>query len=409
MLPALLLAGLGAPAARADLVYVLNSGDASISVLDTVTRTEVRRIPVLREAHHLLLTPDRRQLLVADSGGNEFIYIDPNTAQVQRRERISNPYHLEYSPDGKLLVITSLRRDQVDIYDATTNTLLQRLRVADKPSHLAFSPDSRFAFVTLQGARSLLAIDLQERKPVWTADVGPQPAGVVWHRGRLLVGVMGSDYLAVVNPADGKVERTITIGRGVHTVFPSPDGKVLYVTSRVESRITLLDAETLDITARWDIPGGPDCIAFDPAGRLWTTLRWTARVAMIDPATGTPEFIPVGRSPHGIYVQGRPTALDSQVPVVSAPAGPVMVAASATARPPTGPAGETAEEPRPVPRPGAPGAPATPRAPLTEAALRPGQAAAPQPAAGRPPPGGSFQGTARVAASPSWWRRWLPR
>ena len=51
--------------ARADLIYVLNSADASISVLESTTREEVRRIPVLREAHHLILTPDRRR---ADGG-----------------------------------------------------------------------------------------------------------------------------------------------------------------------------------------------------------------------------------------------------------------------------------------------------------------------------------------------------
>ena len=33
--------------ARANLIYVLNSGDASISLVDSTTREEVRRIPVL--------------------------------------------------------------------------------------------------------------------------------------------------------------------------------------------------------------------------------------------------------------------------------------------------------------------------------------------------------------------------
>lgn len=312
--------------ARADLVYVLNSGDASISLLDTTTREETQRIPVLREVHHLVLTPDRSELVVGDSAANELLFLDPATAAVKRRERISNPYHLEYSPDGKLLVITSLRRDQVDIYDAASLTLLQRLRVPDKPSHLAFSPDSRLVYVTLQGAGAVMAIDLTERKPLWTAEVGKQPAGVIWHRGRLLIGIMGSDHVAVVNPADGKVERTIFIGRGAHTIFPAPDGKALYATSRVDSRISVLDPETLAVTARWEIPGGPDCIAFAPDGRLWVTLRWIARVAVVDPKTGEVETIPVGRSPHGIFVQPQRGA---GTPVATRPAAdPVQPAAA---------------------------------------------------------------------------------
>ncbi|MBW8268038.1 YncE family protein [Caldovatus aquaticus] len=291
--------------AGADIVYVLNSGDASITVLDGATREEVRRIPVLRETHHLVLTPDRRSLVVADSGGNELLFLDPATGALQRRERISNPYHLDYSPDGKFLVIASLRRDQVDIYDAEGPTLLQRLRLPDKPSHLAFRPDSRMVYVTLQGSRSVVAISLETRQPVWQAEVGREPAGILWHRGKLIVGIMGADHFAVLDPETRQVERTIPVGRGAHTIFAAPDGRVLYATSRVDSRITALDAATLEALHRWDLPGGPDCIAFDPEGRLWVTLRWIQRVAVIDPRTAQVETIRVGRSPHGIFVQPR--------------------------------------------------------------------------------------------------------
>ncbi|TCZ65419.1 YVTN family beta-propeller repeat protein [Roseicella aquatilis] len=328
------LAGLLPTAARADLVYVLNSADASISVIESSTRQEVRRIPVLREPHHLILSPDRTELMIGDSAGNEMIYVDPTSAEVTRREKFSNPYHMELSPDGRLLVVTSLRRDQVDIYDAATRTLQARLRVPDKPSHLAYTPDSRIAFVTLQGARGLMAIDLATAKPLWTTEVGPQPAGVTWHNGKLLVGIMGADTVAVVNPADGKVERTIQAGRGAHTVFASPDRKTLYVNSRVDSRITVLDGETLEPKASWPLPGGPDCIAFDPQGRLWVTLRWIARVAVVDPATGAAETFPVGRSPHGIYVAPRAEPLPPLTISETVPPPAEVTPAAAEAAPP---------------------------------------------------------------------------
>ncbi|MDB5315212.1 MAG: cytochrome [Rhodospirillales bacterium] len=292
-----------APSARANLIYVLNSGDATISLIDSVTRTEIRRIPALREPHHLTLTPDGRDLLIADSGGNELFVMDPATAEVRRRVRVSNPYHLAYSPDGKFLVVASLRRNQVDIYDARDLSLLQRLRVGDKPSHIAFDPESRMAYVTLQGVRSVVAIDLATRQPAWQAEVGREPAGITWVRGRLLVGVMGESHFAVLNPETRQVERQIPIGRGAHTIFPSPDGSVLYGTSRVDSRIIAINPETLEITHSYEVPGGPDCIAFDPEGRIWVTLRWVQRVGILDPRTGDLETIRVGRSPHGVFVQ----------------------------------------------------------------------------------------------------------
>ena len=292
-------------AAKADFVYVLNSTDPSIVKIDSRTGQEVRRIEGLREVHHLVLAPGGRELLIADSVGNEILFVEPSTGNVLRRERFSNPYHLDFSPDGRLLVIASLRRGQVDIYDAEGPRLLERLRVGNKPSHIAFSPDSRFAYVTMQGDGTVIEIDLQTRRILWQAPVGPEPAGIIWHRDRLIVGVMGRDHFAVLNPATQQVEGTIRVGRGAHTIFLSPDGKTLWATSRVQSRIAEIDPTSLEVRRIHEVPGGPDCIAFAPDGAVWATLRWAGRIARLDPASGDVSTLRVGRSPHGIFVQPR--------------------------------------------------------------------------------------------------------
>ena len=291
--------------ARADTVFVLNSGDASISVLDAATRVESRRIPVLREVHHLVVTPDGRDLVIGDSGGNELVFLDPQTGDIRRRERISNPYHLEYSPNGRYLVVASLRRDQIDIYDAASLALLHRFRQPDKPSHVAFSPDSRVVYVTLQGSGQVAAVDMATRATLWVQDVGPEPAGIIWHRGRLLIGLMGRTDFVTLDPETREVRSAFQVGRGAHNVFPSPDGRFLYATSRVDSRIAEVDAATLEVRRVFEVPGGPDCIAFDPDGRIYATLRWIGRVLVLDPGTGEQAQIRVGRSPHGIFVMPR--------------------------------------------------------------------------------------------------------
>jgi len=298
--------------ARADLLYVLNSGDADVQVLDAGTREEVRRIPILREAHHLVWAPDHSVLLIGDSGGNEMLFVQPATGEVIKRERISNPYHMEFSPDGKHLVVTSLRRNQVDIYawSGTDLTLTGRLRVDRTPSHLAYRPDSKVVYVTLQGSRSLIAISLETNQPLWTMEVGRDPAGVVWHHDKLLVGIMGSDHVAVVDPVTHTVERRIVVGRGAHALFVAPNDGPVYVTSRVESRITVLDPGTLATLYAWNVPGGPDCLSFDPDGKVWATLRWAGRVALVDAEAGTMEETRVGRSPHGVlFVPRRDVAV----------------------------------------------------------------------------------------------------
>ncbi len=84
------LAG-GASARSAELAFVLNSADASVSVLDVKTQTELRRIPVSREPHHLALTPDQQFLSVGDTTGNEPLVLDPATDELRRGMTMSGP------------------------------------------------------------------------------------------------------------------------------------------------------------------------------------------------------------------------------------------------------------------------------------------------------------------------------
>jgi len=54
------------PAFASGLAFVVNSGGASISLVDMSSQKELRRIPVLREPHHVALSPDGKSLLVSE-------------------------------------------------------------------------------------------------------------------------------------------------------------------------------------------------------------------------------------------------------------------------------------------------------------------------------------------------------
>ena len=290
------------PARANGIAIVLNSGDASLSMIDMVLGTELRRVPVLREPHHVALSPDGRELLVGDAGGNEMLFLDPQTGHIKRRMPMPDPYHLAFSPDGKWLIVTGLALNQVDMYDAASMALVKRFPLRSMPSHLTYSPDSSMAYVTLQGTDKLVALDIRRRAVVWTAEVGATPAGVIWHDGKLLVANMGSDHFAVVDPVDGRVETRVRTGRGAHQLFLSPDKKTLWVNNRVDGTTVALDAATFALKRSYRVPGGPDCIDFAPDGRLWITQRFIKKVAVLDPVSGAITSFPVGRSPHGVFL-----------------------------------------------------------------------------------------------------------
>jgi YVTN family beta-propeller protein len=294
-----------ANAATATTAVVLNSDDDSLSVIDSDSYREISRTHIGRGPHHLIETPDGRTLIIAMSGSNELVLIDRATGVEKQRVTASDPYQIGFSPDGKWFVAASIRLDHIDIYDAETFQLVHRLPAPTMPSHIAFSLDSSAVFVTLQGTSSLIAIDLASGKVNWTVPVGRQPAGIITRPdGTLLVGVMGSDYVAEVDPANGNIIRKITTGNGAHNFLATPDGKTLYVTNRVAGTISVLNAGTLDVESTLQAPGGPDDMALSPDGQeLWVTGRWHAWVDVIELASGALKTsVPVGRSPHGIFV-----------------------------------------------------------------------------------------------------------
>lgn len=305
LLAALLAAPL-APARAAGVVLVMNSNDATLSVIDLTTQRELHRIPTLREPHHWALTPDGNDLLVGDSAGNALLVLDAATFAVRRWVPVSDPYQLGFSPNGKFLVVNSLNRAQVDIYEPGSYRLLKRFPMASMPSHMAFTPDSAVVYISLQGSDKLAAIDLRTMEVLWTVAVGHTPAGVLWLNGRVLVANMGSEDIAVVNPADGSIERTIHAGKGAHQLFLSPDGTRLYVNNRLDyNSVLALDPVSFLVLHRYKLAGSPDDTAFAPDGKLWITLRLANKVAVLDPLTGQSELIDVGRAPHGIFLNAQ--------------------------------------------------------------------------------------------------------
>jgi YVTN family beta-propeller protein len=287
---------------------VLNSRDATVQLLDQATYKTLSTFSVGKEPHHLMATPDNKSLIVASSVGNELVFLDPKSGQVQRHLKdILDPYQIGFSPDQKWFVATSLRLDRVDIYkfDGSNLTLSKRLPMAKLPSHIAFNANSTMAFITQQGSDQISGIDLKTQEIKWTIPVGKLPAGIAMTPDDkyLLVGIMGSDYIEVIDWKTQKTVKRIKAGDGTHNFRAQGDSRYTYVSNRVSNTINIIDQKTLENVGTINVPGGPDCMEITEDGKtMWVTLRWIKKVAVIDLATRkVTKLIPVGRSPHGVF------------------------------------------------------------------------------------------------------------
>jgi YVTN family beta-propeller protein len=295
-------------------IFVLNSLDATISVIDPKTYTELRRLPTGKEPHHLYLTPDEKSLIVANALSDSLTLVDPVTGEIQRTiQRIPDPYHLRFSPDMKWFVTAANRLDHVDIYRwepqdiANPMKLAGQVKATHTPSHLFINSKSTIVYSSMQDSDELMAIDLLTQKPIWKIPVGKLPADVyVTADDRLLfVGLTGDEYVEVYDvsqPAPKLVKRILT-GAGAHAFRARGDGRHIFVSNRVANTISMIDTQALSVVASYPAPGGPDCIDVLKDGKtLMFTSRWARKLTFVDiDKKQVIRQVSVGRSPHGVW------------------------------------------------------------------------------------------------------------
>jgi DNA-binding beta-propeller fold protein YncE len=294
-------------AARADSVLVLNSEEASYSILSRSGRIELARLPIGREPHHLIVTPDGKDVLIGSTATNELLVLDAKTGEKRRVQRdIIDPYQLGFSPDGKWFVTAAYRLDHVDIYHADGLKLAGRIFIDGLPSHMAFDTDSKTVFVTLQQSGRLVAFDLETQTIKWNVEVGKAPAGIVMlpDNKRLMVALTGEEGIIVVEPKDGSIKGSLQTGKAAHNFFPKGDGRHWFLGNRVEGTVSLIDTQEMKVVGTIKVPGGPDDMDITPDGKeLWVTQRFLRRIAVVDlDQMRMVASIPVGKSPHGVLM-----------------------------------------------------------------------------------------------------------
>jgi YVTN family beta-propeller protein len=297
-------------------IFVLNSLDADVSVIDANTWGEIKRIPTGKEPHHLYLTPDEKSLIVANAGGDSLTFLDPRTADVQRVIKgILDPYHLRFSPDMKWFVTAANRLNHIDIYQwlpqaAEPLKLIKRIASSKTPSHMWIDSKSTTAYVTMQDSDEWVAVDLATQSIRWRFPTGDMPADIYLSPDDKFayIGLTASDSVQVFDVSAGstqqpKLVKTIFTGQGAHAFRAAGDKRHLFVSNRVANTISKLDLQTQSIVAQFKVPGGPDCMDVSADGKyIYVTSRWAKKLTVIDLQTGkVARQVNVGRSPHGVW------------------------------------------------------------------------------------------------------------
>jgi len=310
-------------------VYVPNLQSNDVYAIDPATFTVVGRFKVGLNPQHVVPSWDLKTLWVANNAENttkgSLTPIDPKTGKPGKPIAVDDPYNMYFTPDGKEAIVVAEAYKRLDFRDPQTMALKSSLATPQCAgiNHADFSIDGRFAIFTCEFGGMLVKIDLVGRTVLGYLKLStgkmPQDIRVSPDGSTFYVADMMADGVFVVDGASFKEIGFIKTGKGTHGLYPSRDGRKLYIANRGSNKIhgaergmgsvSVLDFATRTVDVTWPIPGGgsPDMGNVSADGKwLWLSGRYDNVVYAIDTASGEVKTIKVGREPHGLTVWPQP-------------------------------------------------------------------------------------------------------
>ncbi len=176
------------------LAYVSQMETASVYEIDVSTREIIRNLQTEGNWSKVMtLSPDEKTLWVSNWSSNDVSEIDLDTGEVTARmSSVVTPRGLWVTPDGSKLYVAGFENGDIEVFNLSSRESTVIHRTGGAMRHLVGDPQT----------------------------------------GILYASELGRDYILSVDTATEEVEIFAEVDNVPNTIDLSPDGKVLYVSSR---------------------------------------------------------------------------------------------------------------------------------------------------------------------------------
>lgn len=125
------------------------------------TRGKSRRTGKSKNPRGMALTPDGQTLYVANNGDQSISLVDTTTFTERRRLTVGfAPRHIVPGGDGKLMYVSLTGNDSVGVLNVETEELVKEIAVGIRPKTIQISRDGRFLYVANYTGNSITIVDL---------------------------------------------------------------------------------------------------------------------------------------------------------------------------------------------------------------------------------------------------------
>lgn len=244
-----------------------NQHTADVSVIDTTTAQVVRRIPIGKNPEFMRIQHDGTMAYVTyepsvvggppgkapkeEQGGSpaEVAAVDPLGGSARSfltggRETEG----IEFSPDGRYIVVANEGNDTVALYDKATGKVAKTIDVkpwGSRPRGVKIAPDGRTYVVTMENSNNFVVFD-RDFNFVKSVPTDQGPYGVTFDRGgkHILVAAARSGELEVFDAKTYAQVAKAPLGKRCwHFSFTPDDSKIIVACGR-SNDLRVIDATT---------------------------------------------------------------------------------------------------------------------------------------------------------------------
>ena len=250
---------------------VVSIGSNAVSWIDTATNTVKHTTYVGRSPHEAFFTPDGKEVWVTVRGEDYIAVLDPTTyKETGRIKTPGGPGMTIFSPDGRYGYVCSSFNPVLAVFDVATHAQVGQVA---QPSpfcpNIAATPDGKQVWFTLKDIGKTVAFDARPPFAILKVlDTGPITNHVNFARtakGQFAyVTVGGENAVKVFRTSDFAPVATIPVGKMPHGVWPSGDGRRIYVGLENADKLAAIDTAGNTVVATVPVGQAPQAIAYVP-------------------------------------------------------------------------------------------------------------------------------------------------
>lgn len=308
------------------VVRVLQSNSAGddIHVIDPAANRVVGLIRGIEVPHGVVIAPDGRRVYVTNEAQVTLDVVDSSSYRVLQRIPLSGrPNNLDVSADGAFVYV-GIRQGAgaVDIIDTRSLTNVKSVPVKGEIHNVYMTPDSRFVVAGSIAASTISVIDAATQKLAWTLTLsaGIRPMAFTKNPDgstrEIIVQLSDFHGFALVDFATRKEIRRISLpdppgehketeglqGSPSHGLAITPDGKLLWATSKHYGAVAAYSLPDYKLLAFVKVGSHPDWLTIPPDGKnVYVAVAGDDTTVVVDNRTfAVVKTIPVGSVPKRI-------------------------------------------------------------------------------------------------------------